>query len=81
MFKFKEIFASILSAFTVIRLKVKTIQTTEEIFRTDRMSAEAKSSFNKFVPISFRVKDPTTTVAHGSDISHSARNSNTNTEW
>jgi hypothetical protein len=27
------------------------------------------------------VKDPTTTVAHGSDISHSARNSNTNTEW
>jgi len=81
MFKFKETFTSLLSDFTVNRLKVKIIQTTEEIFLTDRMPAKANSSFNKSVPVSFRVKDPTTTVALDSDISHSARNSSTNTEW
>jgi len=59
---------SLLSAFTVIRLKVKIIQTTEEIFFTDRMSAKTNSTFNKSVSISFRVKDPTTTVDHDSDI-------------
>jgi len=80
MFKFKERFVSLLSAFTVIRLKVKTIQTTEETFLTDRMPAKAKSSFNKSGSISFRVKDPTTTIAHDSDLSHSARNNSTNTE-
>jgi hypothetical protein len=67
MFKFKERFASLLSAFTVIRLKVKIIQTPDEIFLTDRKPAKAKSTFNKSVFVSFRVKDPTTTVAQYSD--------------
>jgi hypothetical protein len=80
MFKFKERFLSLISAFTFIRLKVKIIQTTQEIFLTDRMPAKAKSSFNKSVSISFRVKDPTTSIAHDTDISHSARNCSTNTE-
>jgi hypothetical protein len=81
MFKFKERFACLLSAFTDIRLKVIIIQTTEEIFPTDRMSAKAKFSFNKSVSLSFRMKDPTTTVAHDSDVSHSTRNKSINTAW
>jgi hypothetical protein len=50
-----------------VKYIISIIQTTEEIFLTDRMPAKAKFSFNKSVSISFRVKDPTTTIAHDSD--------------
>lgn len=80
MFKFKQRFVSLLSTFTVIRLKVKITQATQEIFPVDRMPAKAKFSCNKFVSISFRMKDRTSTIAHDTDISHSARNCSTNTK-
>jgi hypothetical protein len=80
MFKFNETFVSLFSAFTGIRLKVKIIYAIQEIFLTARSPAKTKSNFNKSVSISFRVKDLANT-SHDTDISHSTRNNNTNTDW